>query len=106
MFCYIFSSLDVSGLTKVTNLNVSSNALTKLDVSKNKNLNSLYADGNKLTTFRLSDHDNLRYISLINNKLQTEKGKSNYNWSQDYGQSLRKAFIRSRMWKNKYISEE
>jgi len=61
------TSLDVSKLTNLTNLNFGFNSLASLDVSKLTNLTTLTCQGNPLTSLDVSGLTNLRHLYCFDN---------------------------------------
>jgi hypothetical protein len=89
------TTLDVSGNTKLWDLNCYSNQhLVSLNASNNIDLKTLNCRGNKLTTLDLSNNKNLQYLDCKDNQLVYINMKNGINESfYDFSNNPNLAFI-------------
>lgn len=71
MWAHSLSSLDVSELTELTQLDCDGGLLTSLDLSHNSKLESLSCGDNKLTDLNLSKLPNLTHLACYDNQLKS-----------------------------------
>ena len=63
------TSLDVSGMTKLSTLNCFENAMTTLDITDCSSLIVLYVWGNQISTLRMGNNPELAYVDVRQNRL-------------------------------------